>query len=104
MGRSRPRKRLLPGAASRFVFMWILNGSWSPHERVLPLLGQLPGHTIRQRGKTPRTRISRISDPAVIASLAPESSVSKYREGYRGSIDSYTAVVSKRRSTQSKPG
>lgn len=96
MVRSRPRKRLLPGAASRFVFMWISSGSWSPRETVLPLLGQPSGHTIGQRGKTPRTRISRISDPAVIASLAPESSVSKCREGYRGSVDSYTAVVSKR--------
>lgn len=69
--------------------------SESARKLVLPLLGQLPGHTLGQRGNTPRTTISRISNPTVIDFPAPESSVSRNRKGYRGSVDAHTVVVSK---------
>ena len=48
---------------------------------VLPLLGKLPGQTIRHRSRSPRATSSLISSPAMMVLPAPGSSASRKRNG-----------------------
>ena len=54
---------------------------------------RLPGATIRQRFRSPRSISSLMSRPAMIVLPAPGSSASRNRSGCRRSITSYTARI-----------
>ena len=94
MTRSVARNQLPVRAAAALSLVKISKFRWNRwYSSSCHCSARLPGHTTRQRCRSPRAISSFISSPVMMVLPAPGSSASRKRSGYRGSIASYTAVI-----------